>query len=167
MKFSSEGAFSVFFLNPKARFEIWKSVEYFIKNAGNYECSFKNYLTLFWHRGPPNHCSVCSIFRCFRAPAVARYSYWLKARCSGICSKVFATPVGQMGLEMGWFPLGNGACLIMKKVPSDSPICQLKKRQLLLPISFLITKPLKLDLSNLHYTPHYKPHYRTQGCLIR
>jgi hypothetical protein len=72
-----------------------------------------------------------------------------------------------MGLKMGWFPLGNGVCLIMKKAPSDSPIWQLKKRELLLPLSFLITKPLKLDLSNLHYGPHYKPHYRTQGCVIR
>ena len=36
---------------------------------------------------------------------------------------------------------------------------------------FLITKPIKLDLSNLHYAPHYgphyEPHYRTQGCVIR
>ena len=83
------------------------------------------------------------------------------------CSKVSATPIGQMGLEMGWFPLGNGVCLIIKKAPSDSPIWQLKKRELLLPLSFLITKPIKLDLSNLHYGPHYEPHYRTQGCVIR
>ena len=83
------------------------------------------------------------------------------------CPNISATPIGQMGLEMGWFPLGNGVCLIMKKAPSDSPIWQLKKRELLLPLSFLITKPLKLDLSNLHYGPHYKPHYRTQGCVIR
>ncbi len=80
---------------------------------------------------------------------------------------VSATPIGQMGLEMGWFPLGNGVCLIIKKAPSDSPIWQLKKRELLLPLSFLITKPIKLDLSNLHYGPHYEPHYRTQGCVIR
>ena len=78
-------------------------------------------------------------------------------------SNVSATPIGQTGLEMGWFPLGNGVCLIMKKVPSDSPIWQLKKRELLLPLSFLITKPLNLDLSNLHYGPHY----RAQGCVIR
>ena len=51
----------------------------------------------------------------------------------------------------------------MKKAPSDSPIWQLKKRELLLPLPFLITKPIKLDLSNLHYGPHY----RTQGCMIR
>ena len=82
-------------------------------------------------------------------------------------SNVSATPIGQMGLEMGWFPFGNGVCLIMKKAPSDSPIWQLKKRELLLPLSFLITKPIKLDLSNLHYGPHYEPHYRTQGCVIR
>ena len=82
-------------------------------------------------------------------------------------SNVSATPIGQTGLEMGWFPLGNGVCLIMKKAPSDSPIWQLKMRELLLPLSFLFTKPLKLDLSNLHYGPHYKPHYRTQGCVIR
>ena len=82
-------------------------------------------------------------------------------------SNVSATPIGQMGLKMGWFPLGNGVCLIMKKAPSDSPIWQLKKRELLLPLSFLITKPIKLDLSNLHYGPHYEPHYRTQGCVIR
>ena len=55
----------------------------------------------------------------------------------------------------------------MKKAPSDSPIWQLKKRELLLPLSFLITKPIKLDLSNLHQGPHYEPHYRTQGCVIR
>ena len=55
----------------------------------------------------------------------------------------------------------------MKKVPSDSPIWQLKKRELLLPLSLLITKPIKLDSLNLHYRPHYKPHYRTQGCMIR
>ena len=55
----------------------------------------------------------------------------------------------------------------MKKAPSDSPIWQLKKRELLLPLSFLITKPIKLDLSNLHYGPHYEPHYRTQGWVIR
>ena len=55
----------------------------------------------------------------------------------------------------------------MKKAQSDSPICQPKKRELLLPLSFLITKPIKLDLSNLHYGPHYEPHYRTQGCVIR
>ena len=30
-------------------------------------------------------------------------------------------------------------CLIMKNAPSDSPIWQLKKRELLLPLSFLIT----------------------------
>ena len=51
----------------------------------------------------------------------------------------------------------------MKKAPSDTPIWQLKKRELLLPLSSLITKPIKLDLSNLHYRPHYK----TQGCVIR
>ena len=51
----------------------------------------------------------------------------------------------------------------MKKAPSDSPILQLKKRELLLPLSSLITKPVKLDLSNLHYGPHYE----TQGCVIR
>ena len=59
----------------------------------------------------------------------------------------------------------------MKKAPSDSPIWQLKKRELLLTLSSLITKPIKLDLSNLHYRPHYGPlyetHYRTQGCVIR
>ena len=78
------------------------------------------------------------------------------------CSNESATPIGQMGLEMGWFPLCNGVCLIMKKAPSDSPIWQLKKRELLLPLSFLITKPIKLDLSNLQYGPHY----RIQSCMI-
>ena len=82
-------------------------------------------------------------------------------------SNVSATPIGQTGLQMGWFSLGNGVWLIMKKAPSDSPIWQLKKRELLLPLSFLITKPLNLDLSNFHYRPHNKPHYRTQGCVIR
>ena len=42
-------------------------------------------------------------------------------------SNVSASPIGQTGLKMGWFPLGNGECLIMKKTPSDSPIWQLKK----------------------------------------
>ena len=55
----------------------------------------------------------------------------------------------------------------MKKAPSDSPIWQLEKREMLLPLSYLITKPIQLDLSNLHYEPHYEPHYRTQGCVIR
>ena len=76
---------------------------------------------------------------------------------------IFATQIGQMGLEMEWFSFDNGVFLIMKKRPSDSPIRQLKKRELLLPLSFLITKPLKSELSNLHYWPHY----RTQGCVIR
>ena len=84
-----------------------------------------------------------------------------------LCPNVSATPIGQMGLKMGWFPLGNDVCLIMKKAPSDSPIWQLKKRELLLQLSLLITKPIKLDLLNLHYGPHYKPHNRTQGCMIR
>ena len=75
----------------------------------------------------------------------------------------YATPIGQMELKMGWFPSDNGVCLIMKKAPSDCPIWQLKNRELLLPLSFLITKPIQLDLSNLHY----EPHYRTQGYMIR
>ena len=48
---------------------------------------------------------------------------------------VSVTPIGQMGLKMGWFPLGNGVYLIMKKAPSDGPIWQLKKREFLLPFS--------------------------------
>ena len=44
----------------------------------------------------------------------------------GQSSNVSATPIGQTGLKMGCFPLGNGVCLIMKKAPSDSPIWQLK-----------------------------------------
>ena len=69
----------------------------------------------------------------------------------------------KLGIQMGWFLLGNGVCLIMKKAPSDSPIWQLKKRELLLSLSSLITKPIKLDLWNLHYGPHYE----TQGLVIR
>ncbi len=42
---------------------------------------------------------------------------------------------------------------IMKKAYSDSPIWELKKRELLLPLSSLITKPIQLDLSKLHYEP--------------
>ena len=63
----------------------------------------------------------------------------------------------------------NGVCLIMKKLPSDGRIWQLKKRKLLNPLYFLIieTWNWKLDLSNFHYWSHYKPHYRTQGCRIR
>ena len=76
-----------------------------------------------------------------------------------------------MGLKMGLFPLGNGVCLIMKKAPSDSPIWQLKKRELLLPLFFLITKPIELDpikkpitehkvawLEKITLQPHYEPH---------
>jgi hypothetical protein len=78
-------------------------------------------------------------------------------------SNVSDTPIGQIGIEMWWFPLRNEECLIMKKAQSDSPIWQLKKRELLIPLSLLITKPIKLDKSNLHYGPHYE----TQGCMIR
>ena len=81
-------------------------------------------------------------------------------------SNVSATPIGQMGLKMGWNPFGNGVRLIRKKALSDSPIWQIKKRELLLLLSFLVTKPIKLDLSKLHYGPHYEPHYRTQGCCV-
>jgi hypothetical protein len=91
----------------------------------------------------------------------------LKYKIELLSPNVSATPIGQMGLKMGWFPSGNGVCFNMKKAPSDSPIWQLKKRELLLPLSFLITKPIKLDLSNLHYGPHYEPRYRIQGCVIR
>ena len=42
-----------------------------------------------------------------------------------------------------------------------------QKEGVVTPLSFLITKPINLDLSNLHYGPHYKPHYRTQGCVIK
>ena len=76
-------------------------------------------------------------------------------------------PLGKWGWKWGNFHWAMECALIMKKAPSDSPIWQLKKREMLLPISFLITKPIKLDLANLHYGPHYKPHYRTQGCVIR
>ena len=40
-------------------------------------------------------------------------------------------PLGKRGSKWGDFHLGNGVCLIMKKAPSDSPIWQLKKRELL------------------------------------
>ena len=53
-----------------------------------------------------------------------------------LCSNVSATTIGQMGLEMGWFPFGNGVCLIMKKAPSDSPIWQLKKEWVVTTIIF-------------------------------
>ena len=55
----------------------------------------------------------------------------------------------------------------MKNAPFDSPIWQLKKMELLLPLSYLITKPIQLDLSNPHYGPRFEPHYRRQGCVIR
>jgi hypothetical protein len=58
-----------------------------------------------------------------------------KTSITWLSSNVSATPIGQMGIKMGWFPLGNGVCLIMKKAPSDSPIWQLKKRELLIPLS--------------------------------
>ena len=63
--------------------------------------------------------------------------------------------------------MGNGVCLVMKKGSSSSPIWQLKKWELLPPLSFLTTKPINLDLLNLHYGPTYQPHYRTQGCVVR
>ena len=47
------------------------------------------------------------------------------------------SPIRKMGIKMGWFSLGNGVCFILKKAPSDSPIWLLKKRELLLPVSFL------------------------------
>ena len=77
------------------------------------------------------------------------YSHWANGAWNGVIS------IGQRGV------------FNHEKAPPDSPIWQLKKRELLLPLSFLITKPIKLDLSNLHYGPHYEPHYRTQGCVIR
>ena len=49
-------------------------------------------------------------------------------------------PLGKWGSKWGDF---HWVCLIMKKAPSDSPSWQLKKRELLLPLSFLITKPIK------------------------
>ena len=98
------------------------------------------------------------------------WTIWWETRCYQLsdksekqCPNVSATPIGQMGLETEWFPLRNGVCLIMKKAPSDIPILELKKRELLLPLSFLITKSIKLDLWNFHYGPNY----RTQGCMIR
>ena len=45
----------------------------------------------------------------------------------------------------------------------QSHLAAQKKRELLQPLSSLITKNIKLDLSNLHYGPHYE----TQGCVIR
>ena len=68
------------------------------------------------------------------------YSHWANGARNGVIS------IGQLGV------------LIMKKAPSASPFWQLKKSELLLPLSFLITKPIKLDLSNLHYRPRYEPH---------
>ena len=65
------------------------------------------------------------------------------------CSNISATPIGQTGLEMGWFPLGNGVCLIMKKAPSDSPIWQLKKRELLLPLLGWFKNPLSSQTEKL------------------
>ena len=42
---------------------------------------------------------------------------------------VSATPIGQMGLKTGWFPLGNGVCLIIKKAPSwQSQLAAQKER---------------------------------------
>ena len=67
---------------------------------------------------------------------------------------------------MGCFPLGNRVCLIMKRGHLTVPFGS-SKREMLLSLSFLITKPNKSDLSNLHYGPRYEPHYRTRGCLIR
>ena len=78
-----------------------------------------------------------------------------------------ATYLLRDGVRNGAISIGQRGGSIMKKAPSDSPIWQLKKRELLLPLSYLITKPIQLDLSKLHYGPRYEPHYRTQGCVIR
>ena len=51
-------------------------------------------------------------------------------------------PLGKRGSKWGDFHWAMGGCLIMKKAPSDSPIWQLKKRELLMPLYFLITTPL-------------------------
>ena len=74
---------------------------------------------------------------------------------------VSATPI--WGSKWADFHLVTGCVYNHEKAPSDIPIWPVNKRDLLLPISFLITKSIKLDLSNLHYGPHY----RSQGCLIR
>ncbi len=71
------------------------------------------------------------------------------------------------GVCNGAISIGQWGDSIMKKVPSDSPVWQLKKRELLLPLPYLITKPIQLDLSDLHYRPRFEPHYRTQGSVIR
>ena len=101
--------------------------------------------------------------------------FGLHEKCKGhlSCLRLFlnnydhaATYLLRDGVRNGAISIGQRGGSIMKKAPSDSPIWQLKKMELLLPLSLLITKPLKLDLSNLHYWPHYKPHYRTQGCVI-
>ena len=62
---------------------------------------------------------------------------------------IYATPIGPIGLKKGLFLFSNGVCLIMKKAPSDSPIWQLKKRELLLPLSFLIIKTYQVRLMKL------------------
>ena len=54
-------------------------------------------------------------------------------------------PLGKWGSKWGYFHWAMG-CLIIEKAPSDSPIWQLKKRELLLPLSFLITKPILISL---------------------
>ena len=41
------------------------------------------------------------------------------------------------------------------------------QKELLLPLSFLIIKLIKLNLSKLHYGPHFEPHCRTKCCVIR
>ena len=71
-------------------------------------------------------------------------------------------PLGKWGLKQGDFHRVMGV-FNHKKAPSDCPIWQLKKRALLLPLSYLITKLIKLDQSN----PHYQPFYRRQGCVNR
>ena len=81
-------------------------------------------------------------------PQCICYSHWANEARNGMIS------IGQWGV----FNLKKGAIWQSHLAP---------QKELLLPLSFLIQKPIKLDLSNLHYRPHYEPHYSTQGCVIR
>ena len=100
-----------------------------------------------------HHCKTRFLFFnvAFVMFALTWYQFKDYLTCNDHAPTYLLLPLDKWGLKRGRFPLGNGVYLIMKKAPSDSPIWQLKKRELLLPLSFLITKPLKLDLSNLHY----------------
>ena len=60
-------------------------------------------------------------------------------------------PLGKWGSKWGDFHWAMGVCLIIKRRHLTVPFGS-SKRELLLPLSFLITKPTKFTVNN--YSPH-------------